>query len=230
MEGRAEGLRSAQDALQSLHPLEPARRVRSDLCHPGGGRTEARAHHDRFHASEGAPNGCEPPKKGVLSRCIGRTKGGLNSKLHVVCNDIGKPPLVMLLSEGQMSDHKGARLMLEALPPASALIADRGYDSNWFRAALKAKGMDACIPPTRNRKQPLAYDKGLYRSRHKIENLFAKLKDWRRHPLRPMRSHLLLGYGRKPPTPHLRRPSCRGSPPWSTPWRAARRNWRARRH
>ena len=103
----------------------------------------------------------------------------MNSKLHVVCNDIGEP-LVMLLSEGQMSDHKGARLMLEALPPASALIADRGYDSNWFRAALKAKGMEACIPPTRTRKQPLAYDKGLYRSRHKIENLFAKLKDWRR--------------------------------------------------
>ena len=70
--------------------------------------------------------------------------------------------------------------MLDALPPASALIADRGYDSNWFRAALKAKGVEVCIPSTRSRKQPLAYDKGLYRSRHKIENLFAKLKDWRR--------------------------------------------------
>ena len=34
-----------------------------------------------------------------------------------------------------MSDHKGARLILEALPPAKALLADRGYDSNWFRAA-----------------------------------------------------------------------------------------------
>jgi hypothetical protein len=40
----------------------------------------------------------------------------------------------MLLSEGQMSDHKGARFMLDALPPASALIADRGYDSNWVLA------------------------------------------------------------------------------------------------
>ena len=42
----------------------------------------------------------------------------------------------MLLTEGQMSDHKGARLVLEALPKAKTLIADRGYDSNWFRAAL----------------------------------------------------------------------------------------------
>jgi transposase len=103
----------------------------------------------------------------------------LNSKLHVVCDAAGKP-LVMLLSEGQMSDHKGARLMLAELPKAQALIGDRGYDSNWFRAALKARGIEPCIPPTRSRKAPLDYDKTLYRTRHKIENLFAKLKDWRR--------------------------------------------------
>lgn len=103
----------------------------------------------------------------------------MNSKLHVVCNESGKP-LVMLLTEGQMSDHKGARLILNAFPQATALIADRGYDSNWFRAALKARGVKPCIPPTRSRKRALAYDKMLYRSPHKIENLFARLKDWRR--------------------------------------------------
>jgi transposase len=86
----------------------------------------------------------------------------------------------MMLSEGQMSDHKGARLMLDALRKAKALIADRGYDSNWFRNALHSRGVTPCIPPTRNRKIPLDYDKALYRTRHKIENLFAKLKDWRR--------------------------------------------------
>jgi transposase len=47
----------------------------------------------------------------------------------------------MMLSEGQMSDHKGARLMLDALPKAKALIADRGYDSNWFRNALHSRGV-----------------------------------------------------------------------------------------
>ena len=79
-----------------------------------------------------------------------------------------------------MSDHKGAQIMLSALPPASALIADKGYDSDWFREALKARGTEPCIPPTRSRKKPLYYDRALYRQRHKIENLFAKLKDWRR--------------------------------------------------
>jgi hypothetical protein len=52
-------------------------------------------------------------KKGGVPRRIGRTKGGLNSKLHAVCNGEGKP-VAMLLSEGQMSDYKGAALLLPA--------------------------------------------------------------------------------------------------------------------
>jgi transposase len=103
----------------------------------------------------------------------------LNSKLHAVCDGQGRP-LVLLLSEGQMSDHKGARLVLDALPPASALIADRGYDSTWFRAALTGKGIEPCIPSTKSRKSPLPYDATLYKQRHKIENMFGRLKDWRR--------------------------------------------------
>src|SRR5437763_15709740 len=47
----------------------------------------------------------------AVPRRIGRTKGGLNSKLHAVCDGGGKP-LVLMLSEGQMSDHTGARLIL----------------------------------------------------------------------------------------------------------------------
>ncbi|WLS03613.1 IS5 family transposase [Shinella oryzae] len=118
-------------------------------------------------------------KKGMFPRRIGRTKGGLNSKLHTVCDDDGRP-IILLLSEGQMSDHKGARLVLEALPAASHLIADRGYDSTWFRAELEARGIEPCILSSRSRKVSYAYDRVLYRQRYKVENLFAKLKDWRR--------------------------------------------------
>ncbi|KAB2695416.1 MULTISPECIES: IS5 family transposase [Hyphomicrobiales] len=118
-------------------------------------------------------------KKGMFPRRIGRTKGGLNSKLHTVCDGEGRP-IIMLLSEGQMSDHKGARLMLNVLPAAKTLIADRGYDSKSFREALQAKGIEPCIPSSRSRKVPYSYDKALYKKRHKVENLFAKLKDWRR--------------------------------------------------
>ena len=43
----------------------------------------------------------------------------------------------MLLSEGQMSDFKGAALMLPAMPNgAKELLADKGYDADWFREAL----------------------------------------------------------------------------------------------
>lgn len=86
----------------------------------------------------------------------------------------------MLLTEGQMSDHKGARLMLPALPAAKSLLGDRGYDSNWFREALAGKGIEACIPSSKSRKTEIPHDKTLYRQRHKIENMFGRLKDWRR--------------------------------------------------
>ena len=103
------------------------------------------------HASEGPPHRGKPSKKGDVPRRIGRTKGGLNSKLHAVCDEQGKP-IILLLSEGQMSDHKGARLIFEALPSASSLIADKGYDSKWFRAALIVRGIEPCIPSQKDRK------------------------------------------------------------------------------
>ena len=61
----------------------------------------------------------------------------------------------MLLSEGQMSGRR-------------------------FRDALAARGTRACIPSSRSRKIPIPHDKALYRTPHKIENLFARLMDWRR--------------------------------------------------
>ena len=100
-----------------------------------------------FPISHGVPR--------VVPRRIGRTKGGLNSKLHTVCDGEGRP-IVMLLSEGQMSDHKGARLVIDALPPARTLIADRGYDSRWFRDALTARGVEPCIPSSKSRKNALS--------------------------------------------------------------------------
>ena len=83
-----------------------------------------------------------------------------------------------------MSDHKGAALMLPALPKAKSLTGDKGYDSDAFRKALREKGIEPCIPPKKNRKRPLPYDEKLYKKRHKIENSFGWLKDWRRIAMR----------------------------------------------
>ena len=86
----------------------------------------------------------------------------------------------MYLSAGQTSDYIGARALLPSLPPAKALLADKGYDADWLRDALADRKIEACIPSKSNRKIQIPHDKALYRKRHKIENMFGKLKDWRR--------------------------------------------------
>ena len=86
----------------------------------------------------------------------------------------------MLLSESQMSDHKGAALLLPVLPPAPHLIADRGYNRHAFRTAVAERGTAPCIPSSRRRTIPIPHDKALYRQRHRVETMFGRLKDWRR--------------------------------------------------
>ena len=78
---------------------------------------------DRRHPSEGASDCGQSGQQRAIPRRIGRTKGGLNSKLHALCDD-QKRPLIMLLSVGQMSDYKGAALMLDALPRPKAMLGD----------------------------------------------------------------------------------------------------------
>ena len=103
----------------------------------------------------------------------------MTSKLHAVCDGLGRP-LILLLSEGQMSDFKGAKAILPALPKAKELLADKGYDANWFREALAIRKIIACIPSKSNRKIAIPHDRKLYQQRHKVEIMFGRLKDWRR--------------------------------------------------
>ena len=92
--------------------------------------------------------------------------------------------MLLLLSAGQVSDYKGAALLMDELPKTKALLADRGYDADWLRDGLRAKGIRPYIPSRKNRKRALRYDKVLYKQRHKIENMFGRLKDWRRIAMR----------------------------------------------
>ena len=89
-------------------------------------------------------------------------------------------PIRMFLSAGQTSDYTGAAALVHSLPKAGALLADRGYDANCFRNALTDTGIQPYIPSRKNRKNPIEHDADLYKKRHKIENMFGRLKDWRR--------------------------------------------------
>ncbi len=77
-------------------------------------------------------------KKG-RGRQIGRTKGGMNTKLHAVADARGRLIGFFMLA-GQVSDYTGAAAMLGSLPKADWILADRGYDADWFREALKDRG------------------------------------------------------------------------------------------
>ena len=70
--------------------------------------------------------------------------------------------------------------MLSSFPEADYLLADRGYDADWFRYALENKGITPCIPGRKSRETPVKYDKRRYRRRSRIEMMFGRLKDWRR--------------------------------------------------
>ena len=113
------------------------------------------------------PRGC---------RLIGRTKGGMTSRLHVVVDALGRP-IQMLLSAGQTSDLTGARALLSSIPPTGVLLADRGHDADWFRNALIKPDVQPCIPSRKGRKATIEHDRNLYRRRHRIQNMFAHIKD-----------------------------------------------------
>lgn len=85
----------------------------------------------------------------------------------------------MFLSAGQTSAYIGARALLPSIPKATVLLADRGYDADWFRNALIEMGISPCIPSRIGRETPIPHNTDLYRLRHRIENKFARLKDWR---------------------------------------------------
>ena len=103
-------------------------------------------------------------KKGGRGRLIGRTKGGMNTKLHAICDSQGRP-LDLFITAGQVSNYIGARALFGSLPEVDWLLGDLGYDADWFREALKNKGICACIPGRKQRKKPVIYDKLRYKRR-----------------------------------------------------------------
>jgi transposase len=114
-------------------------------------------------------------KKRAATRAIGRSRGGLGTKIHATVDALGNPT-GFALSPGQAHDLEGADALLPDLA-ADALIADKAFDAEErVIAPLVRAGETAVIPPEANRKEPRPYDKELYEARHLIENFFAKLK------------------------------------------------------
>ena len=106
----------------------------------------------------------------------------MNTKLYAVTDENGRS-ISFFMSAGEASDYTGAAALLNSLPPAQWLLADRGYDADWFREGLQNKGIKACIPGRKSRTKPVKYDRRRYKRRNRIEIMFGRLKDWRGLPL-----------------------------------------------
>lgn len=109
---------------------------------------------------------------------MGRSRGGLTTKIHMLCDALGRP-LRLLLTGGEKADCKSAQDLIEG-QQAKAVIADKGYDTNQLREFLRTKKMKAVIPAKKNRKRRFRHDKKLYAERNLIERCFGKLKIHRR--------------------------------------------------
>ncbi|QOZ73151.1 IS5 family transposase [Bradyrhizobium arachidis] len=110
---------------------------------------------------------------------MGRSRGGLTSKIHTVVDGNGLP-VWPALSPGEAHDVQLAGKLLSRLKSGSMLLADRGYDADWIRELAMKKGAWANIPPKRNRSDPICFSPYLYRARNQVERFFNRIKQCRR--------------------------------------------------
>jgi transposase len=109
---------------------------------------------------------------------MGRSRGGLTTKIHAVVDADGNP-IAIKLSEGQAHDGRSAADMLDTVGPGQILLADRAYDSDALRQSLADRGAWANIKPISQRLKIPAFSPYLYRFRNLVERFFNKLKHFR---------------------------------------------------
>ena len=110
---------------------------------------------------------------------MGRSRGGLTTKVHALVDARGLP-IRMVLTAGQTHDSQAAAELLEGLEADTVVLADKGYDADWIRTRIEASGAAPNIPVTTNRKQRFCFSRSLYRDRNRIERFFCRMKQFRR--------------------------------------------------
>ena len=116
---------------------------------------------------------------GKENQAIGKSVGGNTTKIHMAVEACGLP-IEFDLTGGEVHDSKAAYELIEKLPTAEYTIADRGYDSEDIREQIRKKSSTPVIPRKKNSKTGNAdIDWCLYKYRHLVENVFARLKQFR---------------------------------------------------
>ena len=119
-----------------------------------------------------------PSIKGAKAQGLGRSRGGLSTKIHSATDALGLP-VRLIGSPGQRNDIAFAHDLVAGYA-AEATLADKEYDADHFCDSVEQAGSECVIPPKRNRTVQRAYDAELYKERNRIKRFFAKLRQFRR--------------------------------------------------
>jgi transposase len=109
---------------------------------------------------------------------MGRSKGGLTTKIHALVDANGLP-ILLKLTPGQAHDGRSAADMFASLREGDVLLADRAYDSDALRSEMAARGIRANIRAMPQRRQKPVFSHCLYKLRNAVERFFSKIKHFR---------------------------------------------------
>jgi transposase len=109
---------------------------------------------------------------------LGRSRGGFGTKIHGVVSPLGHP-VALAVTGAEAADSPHLPGLIAGIE-TDAVLADKGYDSDANRAAIRAAGAEPCIPPRKNRTTAIDYDRHLYRERNVAERFFGRVKQYRR--------------------------------------------------
>ena len=183
----AGALRQVDDGLQSVATLAQNRGLGTYLAGSpaasAGGRT-----HRMGNPVSGRHDCARPPtrrwrkKSSAEAEALGRSHGGLSTKLHLRVDGHGRL-LHVVLTPGQAREVRVATRLFDPGTPArrpKRVIADKGYGSRAFRAYLRRRGIRYTIPHMRHERYPGPFNSRFYRLRHHIERLINRFKQFRR--------------------------------------------------
>ena len=176
MAGPALRVRGMEQRIRAVFPLGQDRRM-GESFQGVSGRSGLRIPDHRFNHRPGSSTRGRR-KRGTRNQSIGRSRGGLTSKIHIAVDALGNP-LRFILTPGQWHDITQAEDLVEGLQ-GEHLLADKAYDSDEFRDHIDEAGMEAVIPPNRSRSRAIPYDKEVYKERHLVECFINKIKHFRR--------------------------------------------------
>jgi len=141
----------------------------------GRSRFRIRAHRRNLRPG---PSAWHRRKRGTQKQAIGKSRGGLTTKIAALVDALGNLVRFVLLP-GQRHDITSFDVLMAGIA-CLALIGDKAFDAGWLRQRLTSGGIEAVIPLREGTTGHPAHDAEKYKWRHLVENFFCAIKAFRR--------------------------------------------------